>query len=309
MLSVTPLEEKDLPGVFDSADEISKDSQKAHLRWTRGRLQLALLAALFGAVAAGSEEGGLLERTAAALALVAFVAALLTEIHLLRDKPEDRWYHGRALAESVKTLAWRYMAGATPFPADLAADAARDVLITRIHDLVTESTPNLPGLTPGQRQVTDRMREIRELGFEERKSAYLALRVADQEAWYSGKAKACESSSRKWRSVLIGFEVLGVAASIVSLLHLADLDASSVVAAAIAAAGAWLEVKQYDNLASAYSLTATELGFVRLTGENVTTEADWSTYVLSAEQAISREHTMWLARRLGMRAARRNVDD
>jgi hypothetical protein len=308
MLSVTPLEEKDLPGVFDSADEISKDSQKAHLRWTRGRLQLALLAALFGAVAAGSEEGGLLERTAAALALVAFVAALLTEIHLLRDKPEDRWYHGRALAESVKTLAWRYMAGAAPFPAEMPADEARDVLITRIHDLVTESTPNLPGLTPGQRQVTDRMREIRALGFEERKSAYLALRVADQEAWYSDKAKACESSSRKWRSLLIGFEVLGVAASIVSLLRLADLDASSVVAAAIAAAGAWLEVKQYDNLASAYSLTATELGFVRLTGENVTTEADWSTYVLSAEQAISREHTMWLARRLGMRAVRRTVD-
>lgn len=308
MLSHTPLEEKDLPGVFESADEISKESQNGYLRWTRGRLQLALLAALFGTVAAGAAEGGGLERTAAALALVAFVAALLTEIHLLRDKPEDRWYHGRALAESVKTLAWRYMGGAAPFPAQMPGDEARDVLVTRIHDLVTESTPNLPGLTPGQGQVTDRMREIRNLGFEARKSAYLALRVADQEGWYNGKAKACERSSRKWRSLLIGFEVLGVAASIISLLDIADLDVSSVLAAAIAAAGAWLEVKQYDNLASAYSLTATELGFVRMTGENVTTESEWSTYVVSAEQAISREHTMWLARRLGMRAIPRSLD-
>jgi hypothetical protein len=308
MLSHTPLEERDLPGVFESADEISKESQNGYLRWTRGRLQLALLAAAFGAVAAGAAEGGGLERTAAALALVAFVAALLTEIHLLRDKPEDRWYHGRALAESVKTLAWRYMGGAAPFPAQMPGDEARDVLLTRIRDLVTESTPNLPGLNPGQGQVTDRMREIRNLGFGERKSAYLALRVADQEGWYSGKAKASERSSRKWRSLLIGFEVLGVAASIISLLDIADLDVSSVLAAAIAAAGAWLEVKQYDNLASAYSLTATELGFVRMTGENVTTEAEWSTYVVSAEQAISREHTMWLARRLGMRAVPRSLD-
>ena len=45
-----------------------------------------------------------------------------------------------------------------------------------IHDLVTESTPNLPGLSPGQGQVTDRMREVRALGFEERRAAYLALR-------------------------------------------------------------------------------------------------------------------------------------
>ncbi|MFI9830482.1 DUF4231 domain-containing protein [Streptomyces sp. NPDC051913] len=306
MLSQSPLEESDLPGVFESADAISKEGQRDYLKWTRGRLQLALAAALFGGIAATVDSHGRVEKTAAALALTAFIAALLTEIHLLRDKPEERWYNGRALAESVKTLAWRYMAGAAPFPPSLSDDEARDVLLTRIHDLTTEA--NLPGLTFGQAQVTDRMREVRALDFADRKSAYLALRVADQEGWYNAKARLNKQNSGKWRSILILFEVLGVATSTVSLLDLADVDASSVVAAAIAAAGAWLEVKQYDNLSSAYSLTATELGFVRMTGENVTTEPDWSRYVVSAEQAISREHTMWLARRLGMRAVRMNSE-
>lgn len=306
MLSQSPLEESDLPGVFESADAISKEGQRDYLKWTRGRLQLALAAALFGGIAATVDNHGRVEKTAAALALTAFIAALLTEVHLLRDKPEERWYNGRALAESVKTLAWRYMAGAAPFPPSLSDDEARDVLLTRIHDLTTEA--NLAGLTFGQAQVTDRMREVRALDFADRKSVYLALRVADQEGWYNAKARLNKQNSGKWRSVLILFEVLGVATSTVSLLDLADVDASSVVAAAIAAAGAWLEVKQYDNLSSAYSLTATELGFVRMTGENVTTEADWSRYVVSAEQAISREHTMWLARRLGMRAVRMNLE-
>ncbi|NUR64993.1 MAG: DUF4231 domain-containing protein [Streptomyces sp.] len=306
MLSQSPLEESDLPGVFESADAISKEGQRDYLKWTRGRLQLALAAALFGGIAATVDNHGRVEKTAAALALTAFIAALLTEVHLLRDKPEERWYNGRALAESVKTLAWRYMAGAAPFPPSRSDDEARDVLLTRIHDLTTEA--NLPGLTFGQAQVTDRMREVRALDFADRKSVYLALRVADQEGWYNAKARLNKQNSGKWRSILILFEVLGVATSTVSLLDLADVDASSVVAAAIAAAGAWLEVKQYDNLSSAYSLTATELGFVRMTGENVTTEADWSRYVVSAEQAISREHTMWLARRLGMRAVRMNLE-
>ncbi|MEU6377798.1 DUF4231 domain-containing protein [Streptomyces sp. NPDC046909] len=290
--------------MFESADAISKESQREYLKWTRGRLQLALAAALFGAVAASSE--GRTEKAAAALALVAFIAALVTEIHLLRDKPEDRWYHGRALAESAKTLAWRYMAGAEPFPPDRPNDDARRVLLTRIRDLV-DSNP-LSGLSYGTVQVTDRMTEVRDLDYEGRKATYLALRVADQEAWYTSKAKQSQRNSQKWRSVLISFEVLGVAASVVSLMDLTDIEVGSVVAAAIAAAGAWLEVKQYDNLASAYSLTATELGFVRQTGESITTEADWTRFVLSAEQAISREHTMWLARRLGMRAVRRAVE-
>ncbi|MFC8345622.1 hypothetical protein [Streptomyces sp. NPDC057280] len=65
--------------------------QRDHLKWTRGRLQLTLAAALFGGI-----------------------AALLTEVRPLRDKPEERWYNGRAPTGSVKTPTWRRTAGAEP---------------------------------------------------------------------------------------------------------------------------------------------------------------------------------------------------
>ncbi|WUI21189.1 DUF4231 domain-containing protein [Streptomyces sp. NBC_00425] len=306
----TPLVDDDFPGVYQSADRISKSAQKSHLRWTRGRLQLAVLAAAAGIFSVSSKDGTWPEKAATGVALASFTVALLLEIHLLRNKPEDRWYHGRALAESAKTLAWRYMTGAAPFPSDLRMNEARDILYARIQDLVTESLQFLPGISIGTTQLTPRMEQIREQGTEVRKQLYLELRVKDQEVWYTTKANLNERNGRKWRSLLISFEALGAAASISILLDMTVVDIGAAIAAAIAAAGAWLELKQYDNLASAYSLTAIELAFVRAAGENTSAsdEAAWSKYVLSAEQAISREHTMWLARRVGMRAIRRNFE-
>ncbi|WTP58526.1 DUF4231 domain-containing protein [Streptomyces phaeochromogenes] len=305
-----PLTDNQLPGIYQAADKISQEAQKNHLRWTRGRLQLAVIAASSGVFAVTGDDGTLQESAASSIALLSFVTALLLEIHMLRDKPEDRWYHGRALAESVKTLAWRYMTAAAPFPSSLHQNAARDVLYTRIQDLVTESIRYLPGLSVGTTQLTPRMEQVRQQGAEDRKEIYLTLRVKDQENWYTSKAKFNDRRSRRWRSLLILSEILGAVASIAILLDLTEIDIGGAIAAAIAAAGAWLEVKQYENLSSAYALTATELSFVRLTGENVsaTDEDSWSKYVVSAEQAISREHTMWLARRVGMLAIRRTFE-
>ncbi|MER7578262.1 DUF4231 domain-containing protein, partial [Streptomyces sp. NPDC126514] len=294
-----PLTEDELPGIFKSADEISKQSQKEYLRWTRGRLQLAVTAAAAGIITASSKDGTWVEKLFVSVALVSFIIALMLEIHLLRDRPEERWYHGRAVAESVKTLAWRYMAIAEPFPMGLSTDRAEEVLLARIQDLFREASPNLPGLSVGVTQVTSRMRQVRDLELTSRKATYLEFRVSDQQAWYEKKAKENEQNSKHWRFTLISLEIFGIIATVVALLDISPIDMEGVIAAAIAAGGAWLEVKQYDNLSSAYALTAAELGFVRATGESISDQDKWSDYVISAEQAISREHTMWLARRVG----------
>ncbi|MGW0908434.1 DUF4231 domain-containing protein [Streptomyces sp. NPDC002853] len=301
-----PLAERELPGIFASADEVSKKSQKEYLRWTRGRLQLAVLAATGGIAAASSKDDSWLETAFVCVALLSFVTALILEAHLLRDRPEERWYHGRAIAESAKTLAWRYMVIAEPFPGSLTPERAEDVLLARIQDLFAESSTNLPGLSVGENQVTPRMRQIRASDLPARKATYLTLRVSDQQAWYERKAHDNQRDARRWRLTLISFEILGIITTVITLLDVTNLDIGAPLAAAIAAGGAWLEVKQYDNLTSAYALTAAELSFVRATGESISNEEKWSDYVVSAEQAISREHTMWLARRVGIRAARRN---
>jgi hypothetical protein len=67
-------------------------------------------------------------------------------------------------------------------------------------------------------------------------------------------------------------------------------------AAALAAGSAWFAVRQYETLGRAYVFAATELSVIHqrllLAGED-----SWAQEVADAEEAISREHTMWRASR------------
>jgi len=47
---------------------------------------------------------------------VLFFISLALSVYVKSAKLECTWYDGRAVAESVKSLSWRYMMGADPFP-------------------------------------------------------------------------------------------------------------------------------------------------------------------------------------------------
>ena len=60
---------------------------------------------------------------------------------------------------------------------------------------------------------------------------------------------------------------------------------------------AWLQTKQHQTLATAYTVTALELASVRSKIAYQNNEADWAKFVSDAEEAFSREHTLWKASR------------
>jgi hypothetical protein len=60
---------------------------------------------------------------------------------------------------------------------------------------------------------------------------------------------------------------------------------------------AWVQAKQYQNLATAYGVTSQELSSVASEVATLTDEALWARFVREAEQTISREHTLWRASR------------
>ena len=64
-----------------------------------------------------------------------------------------------------------------------------------------------------------------------------------------------------------------------------------------AVAVAWLSLKQHSSLSSAYAIAARELNLVHEQVRTAQTEAEWALRVNDAEEAISREHTMWRASR------------
>jgi hypothetical protein len=60
---------------------------------------------------------------------------------------------------------------------------------------------------------------------------------------------------------------------------------------------AWLQVRQHEELAQTYSVTALNLGFIEEEGGGVATEKDLSAFVADAENTLGREHNQWIARK------------
>jgi hypothetical protein len=108
------LQEHDLPALYQSADRNSLEAQQEFLKRTRTGLIALLVAAAAGAFTLQVEAIGTADLMGI-IAAVAFGVALLMRFYLLKDRSERIWYDGRAVAESAKTLAWRYSVGAVPF--------------------------------------------------------------------------------------------------------------------------------------------------------------------------------------------------
>lgn len=70
-------------------------------------------------------------------------------------------------------------------------------------------------------------------------------------------------------------------------------------ALAVAASSAlgWMQIKRFNELATAYSLTSHEIGIIKSKFKSVNSAEELSKFVEDAESAFSREHTQWAARR------------
>jgi anti-sigma-K factor RskA len=60
---------------------------------------------------------------------------------------------------------------------------------------------------------------------------------------------------------------------------------------------AWSQMKRNDELAQSYALAAQELEEIETLTKNQASEKAFSQLVEQAENSISREHTLWCARR------------
>ncbi|MFD5720185.1 DUF4231 domain-containing protein [Streptomyces sp. NPDC127036] len=291
------LRSSDLPGIFHAADLLSLGGQKAYLRHTRFRLWCMILAAVSASFSAAKFMPESSRSFLIATSLLLFISALTAEISLLIAKPEDTWYRGRAVAESAKTLAWKFSMRAAPFHSAPHVESAERTLLEHLRRLCSEAPSSLGAHLTESTQITESMRQLRSSSSMIRRKAYLNGRIKEQRKWYQQRAARNLKASRRWRVFLLMLESLGAAGCVLLLVKPSSFDMGGFIAAGVASGGAWIEVKQFDTLASAYSLTSSELSLIANDGELVTTDDEFLAYVISAEHAISREHTMWLARR------------
>jgi hypothetical protein len=282
-----------LPGLYQGADDLSLRQQRRFLFASRLRLVLVVCAAVGGAF--GKPAGWQVDPAALAT-VVALVGAVVTEMWLLVEKPEKGWYEGRALAESAKTLAWRFAACAAPFPREEASDGAEARLVREMQELLRDA-PDTAVVATGAPAVSPEMRALRNADLHTRRDAYLQHRIDNQAGWYRRKARWNIDRAQHWRIGLLVMETLGVIAALVRAVGLVEIDLAGIVAALIGAGVAWLATKQHENVGRAYAFATNELGLARARLEGISDEQRWAQEVADAEEAISREHTMWRASR------------
>ncbi|WP_352487202.1 DUF4231 domain-containing protein [Mesorhizobium sp. M0051] len=283
----------DYPALYRAASQLSAGSQSEFLWLIRAEYTLLLVAAILSLD---------LSQTPLYFAGYAFVFLISLGVLITRSlkKPEQDWYKGRALAESIKTSCWRYCMRAEPFgDADKVAVRRAEFrnYLLAILDANHHIGSRIPPDEAANDQITVSMEATRALSLDDRKSYYDTHRIREQRSWYAVKASKNKKASRAWMFagitayvIAIGLVLLRIANPVLAIWPIEPLIvlASSMVG--------WTQVKKFNELSSSYTLTAHEIGIIQGRVMEVASEAAFSDFVNEAEQAFSREHTHWVAR-------------
>lgn len=276
----------DYPCYHEDASQQSMKSQHMYKRLIWAILIVMTLSTLMQ-----SFQNTIDNRLKGSIVFISFLGTVLVMIF----QPDKSWYIGRAVAESIKTLSWRYMMKSQPF--DLAD--ADDNFMKRCSEILSAAIKNEgfvhKPLCKHRDIITNGMVEIRSFPFDERKAVYLEDRIKDQISWYENKSKF--NRVRAIASLLVIGGCQLVALIFLIFFGKSDFDLTSVMIVIATSAIGIMEMNKYRELERSYSFTAFELNNIRNRFGLITTGEDLDIFVEEAEQAISREHTMWLARK------------
>ena len=290
------MKEQDYPWLYQASEQVSGAAQQWYFRALYSQLALFLAVSLLAAIPTWISLGSsVVHRFSIAIAIV--LAIGLVFFWTVRGKKLDkRWFDARAAAESAKTLTWRYMMLIPPFQAEDTADDK--LLITELEAVRTSFLSSARSMEKQSNiQISEPMRAVRRKTFEERKTFYVSFRAAEQRDWYQKKAVANRGKSNQWFWAVLLVQVIALAWAALRALNIIHMAPTGPLMTVAASFSAWALAKRHDELAMAYAMTAEELKSLTDKVERCSEETEFLGYAGDVEGAISREHTMWRARR------------
>lgn len=285
------MQEQDFPALYRSADKFSLESQTYFFRVLRLHLILLVLAAILSIT-------NIPHLSIAVFQLLVLLGALSCSIYLFSMRPDRYWYAGRAVAESIKTITWRYVCRAEPFQS--SDPIAKSDFQQKLKAIIEQNKDVAQRLTIllDTPQITDTMTKMRATALAERKINYADSRIKDQHTWYAKKAVLNRKTANYFFCALI---TINSAAVLCAILRIKFVDITfwptDIFVALAASLLSWMQAKRFSELAASYSLAANEIGFIREQSLLPTTDEEFSLFVGDAENAFSREHTQWVARK------------
>lgn len=293
-MNIPILNRDSLPGIYQSSDQASLDAQAMYFNSLRVYLTLLVSAALVAFVWPKEALGAI---ASAAL----FLITLGILVYLRVKRPDDLWYNGRAVAESVKTRSWRWCMRAEPYQDCENVEIVSKQFVSDLKSILNQnrSLSEILQSTFGIKDaISTEMKDIRALGVNDRLEIYKNQRINNQSEWYAKKSQFNKRRARQWFWVSV---VLHALAILLLLCRIYDPELSLPIEVLATAAGAtltWLQAKKHNELQSSYALAAHEIVLIKGEALSVKDEAELSEFVVNSEAAFSREHTQWVARKL-----------
>ena len=288
------LDEKDFPALYNSANSASLKAQSAYFDALKLYLFLLVLAA-FVSFAYPADVN------AAIGSASLFLVTLGILIWIKVQKPEDIWYNGRAVAESVKTRTWRWVMRAEPYEKSVSEEQAKREFLNDLKAILDQnrSLSHFLEWTPDLGEaISQKMVAIRANPWAQRLETYIKDRIDNQSHWYSKKSQLNKRLAKRWFVVSILLHSLAILLLLYRIKEPSSSLPIEVIATAASAVLTWVQAKKHNELNSSYALAAHEIVLIKGESVSVKEESHLSEFVINSESAFSREHTQWTARKI-----------
>jgi hypothetical protein len=293
------MERSEYPWLHRAADRASGQAQKSHFVAMRVQLTIFFIVGVLAVIPTWVSLGPAWLKGFAVASAIALAAGLVIVGAARERRFDKRWFDARAVAESTKTLSWRYMMRMPPSFV-VEREAADQTFIDELQAISASRTvamAELGGVERDRTQMSTHMRAVRNSSFEERKAYYLAFRVAEERDWYHDKAAFNRKRSSRWYWAVIAIQLTALTMAVMRAADFLTLSIAGPLMTLAASFSAWTQARRHDELSTTYSVAAAELTNLEQKVELCTSDTELLTLVEDVEEAISREHTMWRARR------------
>ena len=288
------ISENTFPCFFTLADQQAIKSQKQYLSALKWSIWLIIVASVLAYI-----------RNFIEFEYIDWLIGVLLLINLLlnwwiqAEKMDNLWYDYRSIAESIKTLTWKYMLKVIPFAGD-EVDCTKEFR-RRVKKILNDNKVILQksqAISIKQQFITNDMRAIRREDLQTRSHIYTKYRIQDQADWYEKKSKYNKKMGTRFYICYMLLNILLLVFIVISICKFngkeLPLDLFMVLITSIQT---WTQIKKYSDLANSYALATQEIALIKKETPSFSKEQEFSRYVSDCENAFSREHTQWYARK------------
>lgn len=289
------MEIQEYPSQYQSSEEGSASSQKNFLKSSKSQLIIiSLVAALGGVMYPIMWKGtNVFIIITAALLIINLIVSFIDRSR----KFSEKWYACRTVAESTKKITWQYMMGAGNYEIkdDKEANKKFTTDLEAIRNKNKEAGEAMSCYPGTGTQITDKMKEIRNLDWKKKLEFYKEFRLENQRKWYSNKASFNKKREDYWFYLGIAFQLTAIILGLLFISGYSGYNPIGFLMTLTAAIVAWSQIKRHKQLAISYNSVALQLADVKSLIENADSEKDFSEQVQQVEELISRENTYWRA--------------